>query len=310
MELTAVPATQFSSVQLTDILNACFEAYLVPVTQSVEGFVQRFSAEGMSLVDSRVWLAGDEPAAIAIVARRGSAFRSEGMSLGDSRVWRAGADPAATAPAARRGSAARLAAFALRPAWRGKGLGRKLMQELLMLLQQQGIETVFLEVIRDNHAAVALYQSLGFTRRYGLCGYLSTELLAPVPGVLQLYPTLSLLRRAIEESNSQLPWLLDPLTFATLPCQVVTLEQRAFAVLTTAGSRPVLSFLWVEPAARRQGLARELLMALAQQFPGIGTSVTVPETFTPLFAAAGYAALTLQQYEMSATMNALRSAGR
>ncbi|HHL3766313.1 TPA: GNAT family N-acetyltransferase [Klebsiella pneumoniae] len=298
MELTAVPATQFSSVQLTDILNACFEAYLVPVTQSVEGFVQRFSAEGMSLVDSRVWLAGDEPAAIAIVARRGSA--------------------------------ARLAAFALRPAWRDKGLGRKLMQELLMLLQQQGIETVFLEVIRDNHAAVALYQSLGFTRRYGLCGYLSTELLAPVPGVLQLYPTLSLLRRAIEESNSQLPfyptlsllrraieesnsqlpWLLDPLTFATLPCQVVTLEQRAFAVLTTAGSRPVLSFLWVEPAARRQGLARELLMALAQQFPGIGTSVTVPETFTPLFAAAGYAALTLKQYEMSATMNALRSAGR
>ena len=131
-----------------------------------------------------------------------------------------------------------------------------------------------------------------------------------MPGVLQLYPTLSLLRRAIEESNSQLPWLLDPLTFATLPCQVVTLEHRAFAVLTTAGSRPVLSFLWVEPAARRQGLARELLMALAQQFPGIGTSVTVPETFTPLFAAAGYAALTLQQYEMSATMNALWSAGR
>ncbi len=79
MELTAVPATQFSSVQLTDILNACFEAYPVPVTQSVEGFVQRFSAEGMSLVDSRVWLAGDEPAAIAIVARRGSAARLGGL---------------------------------------------------------------------------------------------------------------------------------------------------------------------------------------------------------------------------------------
>ena len=142
-----------------------------------------------------------------------------------------------------------------------------------MLLQQQGIETVFLEVIRDNHAAVALYQSLGFTRRYGLCGYLSTELLAPVPGVLQLYPTLSLLRRAIEESNSQLPWLLDPLTFA-----------------------------------RRQGLARELLMALAQQFPGIGTSVTVPETFTPLFAAAGYTPLSLQQYEMTMDLADAKSA--
>ncbi|HBR1354925.1 TPA: GNAT family N-acetyltransferase [Klebsiella quasipneumoniae subsp. quasipneumoniae] len=276
MELTAVPATQFSSVQLTDILNACFEAYMVPVTQSVEGFVQRFSAEGMSLIDSRVWLAGDEPAAIAIVARRRNM--------------------------------ARLAAFALRPAWRGKGLGRKLMQELLTFLQQQEIETVSLEVIRDNHAAVALYQSLGFTRRYGLCGYLSAEPLAAAPGVLQPYPILALLRRAVEESNSQLPWLMDPLTFATLPCRVVTLEQRAFAVLSTSGSRPVLQFLWVEPAARRQGLAQALLMALAQQFPGIGTSVTVPETFTPLFAAAGYAPLSLQQYEMTMECAAAKSA--
>ncbi|CAM3117446.1 GNAT family N-acetyltransferase [Klebsiella quasipneumoniae] len=276
MELTAVPATQFSSVQLTDILNACFEAYLVPVTQSVEGFVQRFSAEGMSLIDSRVWLAGDEPAAIAIVARRGNM--------------------------------ARLAAFALRPAWRGKGLGRKLMQELLTFLQQQEIEMVSLEVIRDNHAAVALYQSLGFTRRYGLCGYLSAEPLAAAPGALQPYPILALLRRAVEESNSQLPWLMDPLTFATLPCRVVTLEQRAFAVLSTSGSRPVLQFLWVEPAARRQGLAQALLMALAQQFPGIGTSVTVPETFTPLFAAAGYAPLSLQQYEMTMECAAAKSA--
>ncbi|HCA9959696.1 TPA: GNAT family N-acetyltransferase [Klebsiella quasipneumoniae subsp. quasipneumoniae] len=276
MDLTAVPATQFSSVQLTDILNACFEAYLVPVTQSVEGFVQRFSAEGMSLIDSRVWLAGDEPAAIAIVARRGNM--------------------------------ARLAAFALRPAWRGKGLGRKLMQELLTFLQQQEIETVSLEVIRDNHAAVALYQSLGFTRRYGLCGYLSAEPLAAAPGALQPYPILALLRRAVEESNSQLPWLMDPLTFATLPCRVVTLEQRAFAVLSTSGSRPVLQFLWVEPAARRQGLAQALLMALAQQFPGIGTSVTVPETFTPLFAAAGYAPLSLQQYEMTMECAAAKSA--
>ena len=162
------------------------------------------------------------------------------------------------------------------------------------------------EVIRDNHAAVALYQSLGFTRRYGLCGYLSTELLAPVPGVLQLYPTLSLLRRAIERVTASFR-LLDPLTFATLPCQVVTLEQRAFAVLTTAGSRPVLSFCgWSPPPAA--GLARELLMALAQQFPGIGTSVTVPETFTPLFAAAGYTPLSLQQYEMTMDLADAKSA--
>ena len=88
----------------------------------------------------------------------------------------------------------------------------------------------------------------------------------------------------------------------------MTLEQRAFAVLTTVGSRPVLQFLWVEPAARRQGLARELLVALAHQFPGVGTSVTVPETFTPLFAAAGYTPLSLQQYEMTMDLADAKSA--
>lgn len=36
MELTAVPATQFSIEQLTTILCDCFEDYLVPVTLSVE----------------------------------------------------------------------------------------------------------------------------------------------------------------------------------------------------------------------------------------------------------------------------------
>lgn len=46
MELTAVPATQFSSVQLTDILNACFEAYTVPVTQSVEDLFSVLAPRG------------------------------------------------------------------------------------------------------------------------------------------------------------------------------------------------------------------------------------------------------------------------
>lgn len=54
MELTAVSATQFSVAQLTTILCDCFEDYLVPVTLSVEVFVQRFSAEGLSLLDSCV----------------------------------------------------------------------------------------------------------------------------------------------------------------------------------------------------------------------------------------------------------------
>ncbi|HEJ7577484.1 GNAT family N-acetyltransferase [Klebsiella michiganensis] len=261
MELTAVSATQFSVAQLTTILCDCFEDYLVPVTLSVEVFVQRFSAEGLSLLDSCVWLDGDVPAAMAVVARRGDE--------------------------------ARLAAFAVRPAYRGKGVRR-----------------MWLEVIRDNHAAVALYQSLGFEVRHGLCGYLSAQAASEESSVLQEYDVLALTRRAGAEINGQLPWLMDPLTFSTLPCRALSLHQQAFAVLATLTSRPQLQFLWVDPAARGRGLGREMLMALAQRFPGLGTSVTIPERFTPLFHAAGYTPMALKQYEMSATLSAPPSAGR
>ncbi|HDH0830932.1 GNAT family N-acetyltransferase [Klebsiella oxytoca] len=278
MELTAVSATQFSVAQLTTILSDCFEDYLVPVTLSVEVFVQRFSAEGLSLLDSCVWLDGDVPAAMAVVARRGDE--------------------------------ARLAAFAMRSAYRGKGVGRRLMGALLDALREQGVRRMWLEVIRDNHAAVALYHSLGFEVRHGLCGYLSAQTASEESSVLQEYDVLALTRRAGAELNSQLPWLMDPLTFTTLPCRALSLHQQAFAVLATLSSRPQLQFLWVEPAARGRGLGREMLMALARQFPGLGTSVTIPERFTPLFQTAGYTPGVLKQYEMSATLSALPSAGR
>lgn len=278
MELTAVPATCFSSEQLTTILSDCFEDYLVPVSLSVEVFVQRFGAEGLSLLDSCVWLAGDTPAAIAIITRRGDA--------------------------------ARLAAFAVRPAWRGKGTGRALMTSLMASLQAQGVRRMWLEAIRENHAAVALYQSLGFRVRHGLCGYLSAQPEGEGGPALQPYDVLALTRRAGAEINGRLPWLMDPMTFNMLPCRALTLNQQAFAVLATLTAKPQLQLLWVEPAARGRGLARELLIALARQFPGLGTLVSVPQSFTPLFSAAGYAAMALQQYEMSVEFPGEDSAGR
>lgn len=278
MALTAVSATQFSVAQLTAILCDCFEDYLVPVTLSVEVFVQRFSAEGLSLLDSCIWLEGDTPAAMAVVARRGDE--------------------------------ARLAAFALRPAYRGQGVGRQLMTSLLAALRGQGVRRMWLEVIRDNQAAVALYRSLGFEVRHGLCGYVSTQTGNGGGSGLQDDEVLALIRRAGAEVNGQLPWLMDPLTFSTLPCQALSLDRQAFAVLATLTGRPQLQFLWVEPAARGRGLGREMLMALAQRFPGLGTSVTIPESFTPLFNAAGYTPLALKQYEMSAALSTLPSAER
>jgi ribosomal protein S18 acetylase RimI-like enzyme len=50
----------------------------------------------------------------------------------------------------------------VRKEYRGKGLGRALLEHLLAFAQEQGYCKVTLEVREDNIAAQTLYQSLGF----------------------------------------------------------------------------------------------------------------------------------------------------
>jgi [ribosomal protein S18]-alanine N-acetyltransferase len=57
---------------------------------------------------------------------------------------------------------AEILTIAVKTASRGRGLGRLLMDEALRRLYREGTESCFLEVDRDNPAAVGLYRSLGF----------------------------------------------------------------------------------------------------------------------------------------------------
>ncbi|CAM5411991.1 N-acetyltransferase OS=Streptomyces aurantiogriseus OX=66870 GN=GCM10010251_37950 PE=4 SV=1 [Streptomyces aurantiogriseus] len=49
------------------------------------------------------------------------------------------------------------------PGLRGQGLGKQLMTQILGHLRAEGVHSVTLSVEPRNHAAIALYQSLGFT---------------------------------------------------------------------------------------------------------------------------------------------------
>ena len=50
----------------------------------------------------------------------------------------------------------------IHPNIQGQGLGRKLMEQLLMLARQQQADTVFLELRASNRAASSLYDAVGF----------------------------------------------------------------------------------------------------------------------------------------------------
>lgn len=66
---------------------------------------------------------------------------------------------------------AELLTIAVEPKWRGKGVGRALMQALLADLLMSPARKLFLEVDEQNQAAVRLYKGLGFVPLAARQGY-------------------------------------------------------------------------------------------------------------------------------------------
>ena len=69
------------------------------------------------------------------------------------------------------GDEAELANLAVAPGRRGQGIGRRLLDALLRMVDGQGGANVFLEVRDSNEAAQALYRSRGFTAAGRRKGY-------------------------------------------------------------------------------------------------------------------------------------------
>ncbi len=270
MNLTAISALHYSSEQLSAFLGECFEGYSVPFSLPPERFAQRFGAEDISLTDSCIWWNDDMRVAAAIITRRGES--------------------------------ARLGAFSLIPAYRGKGYGKKLLAPLLQDLRAKGVRQMWLEVIQDNLAGVGLYRSLGFEIRQGLYGFQGDACPCVGDNLLREINPLEVVWRSVGEVKGALPWLVDPLSVVSLPCRAFEYRKHAYAIVATLTDKPQLRFLYVEPEYRRKGFAREMLMTLNHHFPGLTTSVAVPESFTPLFSSAGFSTMDISQFEMRAML--------
>ena len=57
---------------------------------------------------------------------------------------------------------AQITNIAVAPDWRRRGVGRMLLEALISLAVDDGLQRLFLEVRQSNLAAIALYQSAGF----------------------------------------------------------------------------------------------------------------------------------------------------
>lgn len=110
-------------------INASFEGYPVQIIFTAPMLARRVRFEQHDLESSVLALDGDEAVGMAGLAIRGA------------RGWVSG--------------------FGVVPAWRRRGLGRRLMSALLERARAGGLRQLSLEVLAGNFAAKRLYESAG-----------------------------------------------------------------------------------------------------------------------------------------------------
>jgi ribosomal protein S18 acetylase RimI-like enzyme len=260
---------------VTDAIVHCFQGYLVPMRFTSEKYEIRFRGENLDPFASRLYYREKAPAAVVMIARRG---------------W-----------------TSRLAAMAVAPDFRGRGLGKEVMQVALEEAVTRKDRSMLLEVIEQNQAAVSLYTGLGFHSIRRLFGYDFHPDGKSNPGsdadLHEIDPFFAA-RFIAQDGEPDLPWTLMPETFAaaTLPVHAFHLDQIAFAIISDPdGEKILIRALLVRKAHRRQGWGSRILGALEARFGDRSLTIPglVPENLAPgLFQRDGWRKQSLNQCEM------------
>lgn len=215
--------------------NAGFSGYAVPVAMTVPQFETRFRAENLDPFASHVWLDGDQPAAILLIARRG---------------W-----------------VSRMAALGVAPAHRGAGLGRTATALALDEARARGDRALVLEVIASNTAAVALYRRMGFAGEARLYGFACTGVGA---GHLDQIDPAEAARIAGGFAARDLPWQLQPATIGARGQGALCLTDAARSIVAVVeGAVPRLTALALAPDLA-PGAAAAFTRALLARFGPAG----------------------------------------
>jgi ribosomal protein S18 acetylase RimI-like enzyme len=263
-----------TAAQVADALTKAFEGYVMPVNVSARGYEQRFRPEHVDPFASYVYFRESRPAAVVLVARRG---------------W-----------------TSRIAAMAVAPEARGKGLGRRIMQTAIDEAVARRDRSVLLEVFEHNTPAVNLYRRLGFEPLRRLVGYHrdSGGVASDAADTLSELDPLDFARVVAREGDPGLPWMLvaETLSGAVSPARAFHLDHRAYALIGDPDANVIsVTALVVPRADRRNGWGTRLVQALSARYPDKTWSIPqiVPEGLAPeFFARCGWKLLDTNQLEM------------
>ncbi|TCN00969.1 ribosomal protein S18 acetylase RimI-like enzyme [Paenibacillus sp. BK033] len=128
------PLSELPIIGVSELWNQSFEGYLVPAALPLDRFIGRTASEGLSLEHSLACYVDGEAAGLVM-----NGFREYG---GRTLAWNGGT--------------------AIKPAFRGKGIGKALMLRNLQLYEELGVVQANLEAISQNANAIRLYESIGY----------------------------------------------------------------------------------------------------------------------------------------------------
>lgn len=271
----SVPASAFIAA-----FNAAYRNYYRPISLSASGLQSTIAREAVALQASVVATSGRQVVGTALLGVR------------PPRGW--------------------IGAVGVVPAHRKRGIARAMMDYLLEQARGLGLDSLQLEVIDANHAARALYESLGFvaTRRLLILAHTPTTITpsARANGVTCQPRKGSEVLAALETLDSvKRPWGRDVAALRPLVGQMTGYlawqdGQDAIAGACLCDAFPFQVYL--ATLAGRPGACAALLNALHAEHPGSTiTYFNVPEDdpLLPALREAGYEE-SISQFEMFYTV--------
>lgn len=270
MLLDTKPASDYPLPDLTQLLNLSFENYLVPVAFNLSQFLTMIRKDSLDLAASRVLLVDEQPAGIALIARRG---------------W-----------------TSRLAAMGIVQGQRSKGAGSRFMRKLIDEARERNDHAMVLEVIEQNENAVKLYQKCGFQSVRRLIGLIRKDAIEKNKTSLTAIDLREAGSLIAQHGLADLPWQLAGETIAHMNPPACAYRNGPALVVTSnlAVEHVVIWSLLVEPQAHGQQLGVEMLKSVIANHPGKTWHVPAifPEEFGKLFKRAGFEQEELTQWQM------------
>jgi ribosomal protein S18 acetylase RimI-like enzyme len=269
MNLT--PASEFPISQLADLMTRSFEGYLVPINITESALLTMLKRDSIDLTSSRVMIQNDEPAGIALIARRG---------------W-----------------TSRLAAMGILAQARNQSLGSQTMQKLIEEAQERQDKEMILEVIEQNTAGVKLYEKVGFKKIRRLVGYKLENPQVESDEELQEIDIRELARLVTYHGIKDLPWQLSGTTVMqhTPPSRAFKLNDAYCLISNPDANDIVIWSVLVKSRSRGAGLSNVLLKTLFKKFQNKIWHVPAlfPEEMSFIFKQVGMQRENTSQWQMS-----------